>query len=1032
MMLNKVTRKIFRMLLIITLWVSVLPAQMLILNPAENSATNLHHIAISVVGKPSAEAKLYVNNELMSTGKIRVDGVFDFLNINVPDGPVSLRVEALGALNRLYSAERNIHIMGLPTQVLPYEDKIQIPAGGKESKTLKFEIQDEWGYRLDHLKVATVYLESGNIINEDIDTISDGIQIPVTDGVVEVEVRSAVKAGRAILRIEFYDVSFDQTIKYTTPQLPFILVGSVSGAASNYQNFGDNGDTPDVEEWRQDSTSIFGLPVMGGGRAALYAKGTIFKNYGLTASYDSKRNYTDEFYRDIDPNNQYALYGDASTLTYDAKSQSPLFVKLERDESSLIFGDFNTSITKSEFTAYNRTFNGFVADIKEKDHAIRGFATLSDREMKLDEIRGEGISGYYYLSESNVTENSDKVVIITRDKYHSEEIIKYKEMIRFQDYTINYEDGSIMFKQPVASLDEDSNPVTINVAYEHQSGKRNSFVGGLRYDGTFFNKLKVGALAVMEEQDSSNYFLYGINASLPITKWLALKGEYAGSSTPQISGNSLNGQAYKVEMQVKASDFFNANAYFRSVDSSFVNNSQSGGSNETGSTKYGVKGIAGNKITGLLSSEYYMQRNKMGTVNENTAEVFNMTYKRDIAEKADFVLAYENAKRNDNAALDSVYSRKSSIIRAKFNYKIIEKLTGFVERDQNLVVGDQSKPTYTGIGLTYSITEKIGVMVKYKRIEGETPGNQFVFGLDSKIGDNTDISGKYEIGGATGNDRNRATIGLKNKWAVTDEFTLNFAYENVSTSDHFETPTTEHQALSIAYEYLPELPIKTSGKYEFNIKKETIQNNLMLNVDLKILNGLAIIAKTVNSRVDYRANVDDYTFKSNSQLGLAFRPERSDQYNALLKAAYIIDKNTHVQNPINDKRFILSTHHYWQPLDKLEIGFRYAYRVVVDEEIGLFKDRASTNFFAMRLEYDLSLKWYAANDLRFIHLMPLDELKISSSIEVGYLITNNLQVGVGYAFNSFEDPDFTTENYTLRNFFLTMHMKFSENMFNWK
>jgi hypothetical protein len=1030
--MKNITRHIIRTLLIICLWVSTLPAQMLILDPVENSVTDLHHIAVTVMGKPSAEATLYINDKETSTGKIRADGLFDFLNISVPDGPVTLRVEARGALNRLYSAERNIHIIGPPKEVLPYDSKIEIPADGKTSKTIAFEVRDEWGYRLEQLKVATVTLESGMILNDDIDTVTAGIQVPVIDGLVSLDIKSASKAGRAILRIELLGDSFDQTVRYTTPQMPFILVGSVSGAASNYHDFGESDDTPDVEEWHQDSVSVFGLPVLGGGRAALYAKGTIFKNYGLTVSYDSKRNYEDQFYRDIDPNDQYAVYGDASTLTYDAQSKSPLFVKLEHNESSLIFGDFNTAVTQSEFTAYNRTFNGFVADIKDKDHSVKAFATLTDREMKLDEIRGEGVSGYYYLSESNVTELSDKVVLITRDRYHSETIIGYKEMIRYQDYNINYEDGSLMFKQPVPSVDANGNPVTINIAYEHQSGKRNSFVGGVRYDGTFFNKLKVGALAVMEEQDSSNYVLAGINAGLPINKWVALKGEYALSSTPQISGTAQFGQAYKVEMQVKASDFFNANAYIRSVDSSFVNNSQSGSGNETGSTKYGVKAMAGNKITGLLSSEYYMQRNKMGTVNENTAEVFNMTYKRDVTEKADFVLAYENAKRNDNAAQDSVYSRRSSILRAKFNYQIIKKLTGFVERDQNLVSGDQSKPTYTGIGLKYAITDKIGVMMKYKRIEGDKPGNQLVFGLDTRIGDNTDITGKYEIGGATGNDRNRATIGLKNKWAVTEDLTLNFAYENVSTNDHFETPTTEHQALSVAYEYLPELPIKTSGKYEFQIKKETIQNNLMLNVDLKVLNGLAVVTKTVYSRVDYRANANDYYTKGNTQLGLAYRPERSDQYNALLKAAYIVNKNTHVQNPVNEQRFILSTHHYIQPLDKLEIGFRYAYRVVTDEEIGLFKDRTSTHFFAMRLEYDLSLKWYAANDLRFIHLMPTNETKVSSAIELGYLVANNLQVGVGYAFNSFEDPDFSTENYTLRNVFLTLHMKFSEDLFNWK
>ncbi|MCK4530534.1 MAG: hypothetical protein KAU44_05100, partial [Candidatus Marinimicrobia bacterium] len=401
-----------------------------------------------------------------------------------------------------------------------------------------------------------------------------------------------------------------------------------------------------------------------------------------------------------------------------------------------------------------------------------------------------------------------------------------------------------------------------------------------------------------------------------------------------------------------------------------------------------------------------------------------MTYKKKMGEKTSILLAYEDAKRITNSSSDTSIFLQSRLLRAKLDYQIFKKLNGFIERDQNLMNTDQSKPTHTAIGLTYSITKKIGILVKYKRIEGENAGNQLIFGIDSKIGENTQLSGKYEIGGATGNSRNRATIGLKNKWSVTKDFTLNFAYENVSTSDHFETPTTEHQALSVSYEYLPELPFKTTGKYEFNIKKDTKQNNIMFNLDFKIAHGLSMITKSVYSKTDYRLNDSEYYLKADNQLGLAIRPERSDRYNALLKAAYIVNQNTHVQPGVNMQRFIISSHHYWQISKNLEMGFRIAKRIIIDEEIGLFKDKVTTDYLAMRLEYDLSLKWYVAGDIRYIHLMPLNEKKVSSSIEIGYLLVNNLQIGVGYAFNSFEDPDFASQNYTLRNFFLTLHMKF--------
>ena len=43
-----------------------------------------------------------------------------------------------------------------------------------------------------------------------------------------------------------------------------------------------------------------------------------------------------------------------------------------------------------------------------------------------------------------------------------------------------------------------------------------------------------------------------------------------------------------------------------------------------------------------------------------------------------------------------------------------------------------------------------------------------------------------------------------------------------------------------------------------------------------------------------------------------------------------------------------------------------------------------------------------------------------------------MQVGLGYAFKSYEDPDFSNLNYGYHNFYLTMHIKFSEDIFNWR
>ncbi len=1002
--------------------------QALILNPMEGSVTNLHHVAVTVMGKAGANTKLYVNDELASEGTIRVDGVYDFLNIHVPDGPVKFRVESVGARDKIFTSERNIHVMGPPKSMVPYKEKIEIPADGHSMDTLSFEFRDEWGYLLDNLKVATVQLTHGKVASEDMDIMAAGVQLPVQNGELKFPVKSPKEATKAILEVSVRGEYFQMPVRYTTPQGDFMFVGSVNGAVSNFQDFPDNENEPDVEVWRE---KVFNNNLaMYGGRVAFYARGNILNKYQLTASYDSKRNYRDQFYQDIDPSEQYAVYGDASTLEYDAQSNSELFIKLEENESAVMYGDFDTKLDQAEFTAYNRTFNGLLADLNYKEHSIRAFGTFTDREMQLDEIRGEGISGYYFLSQTYVTELSDKIEIQTRDKYRSEIVIRSKEMNRYQDYTINYEDGSIMFKQPVPSLDDDGNPVYIVISYEYKSGKRETAIGGIRYDGTLFKKLNLGALFVAEEKQVSNYYLYGLDATMPLFKWLSIKSEVAQSITPEMSGEKILGNAYKAEILFNPMKFFNISAYYRNIDTSFTNMSQTGKSSESGSQKYGFRLKMGNEKFGQLQSEYYNQLSKVGTVNENTAKAFNITYKQSFLEKGNVNVAYENAEKISISG-DTLKSTRSQLIKGALDYKLGKKIKATVEREQNLIKTDQAKPTFTGIGLTYSISEKVALIAKYKRVENSEKPNQFVVGIDSKVKENTELTGKYEIGGTSGDDRNRATIGLKNKWKIGKNITFNVAYENVSVADSLRVATIDHQALSTSFEFLPEIPFKMTAKGELLAKSDSRQWNVMFNMDFKLARGLSFLAKLTYTQTNYLESFNDYVIKSDNQIGLAIRPERSDFFNSLIKVAYLQDKNTHVADKTNNERFILYAHNYWQPTEKLEVGFSFAYRMIVDEQILQFKDIITTRYFALRLEYDLSLKWYAAADVKFIDIPQLGQDKVGSSVEVGYNLIKNMQVGLGYQISRFEDPDFGSQNYLYNNFFLSFHMKFSEDIFNW-
>jgi hypothetical protein len=49
--------------------------------------------------------------------------------------------------------------------------------------------------------------------------------------------------------------------------------------------------------------------------------------------------------------------------------------------------------------------------------------------------------------------------------------------------------------------------------------------------------------------------------------------------------------------------------------------------------------------------------------------------------------------------------------------------------------------------------------------------------------------------------------------------------------------------------------------------------------------------------------------------------------------------------------------------------------------------------------------------------------------EVGYLVVKNLWLSLGYNLTGFRDPDLASEDYTQREFYLRLRVKFDENLF---
>jgi len=1028
-----------RLLKILTglLLASAVFAQVIMLEPKDQAVSSLNHISVTIAGKAGSQASLFVNNVEAQSDIIRIDGLLDFLNVEVPAGPVKLRVEAEGAGGRTFTAEKSIHVLGPLKTIRNITGEITLPADGRSKAKYKFEFLDQWDYRLHDINNATVSLTAGDLIDEDIDKETFGHQVAVTEGFLTLMIQAPSDVNdRAELKIEAR--GFTQIFKahFTIPEEPLIVVGGVNGALSTLAQDQDPDGLPHFGIINENNTKL-GDHALLGGRAAFYAKGSLKPGLRLTASLDTDRGYLDQLFVDVDPEEQYPLFGDASSIIYDAQSRSKLYAKLEQNESFVMFGDYNTNLTDNEFTAYNRTFNGVLGNYLHKNHQLQVFGTATDRSMRQEEIRGEGISGFYYLDNGSLTRFSEKIRIVTKDRYHPEIILDTRNLTRFFDYDINYVDGTLMFKQPVAALDGAGNPIYIVIAYEYQGSNSRSWIGGIRQKSTFGKKdqISLGSTVIAEEQAKSAYLLYGMDAKVPLTDKLTLSGEIAQSRTPdEFTDSSHVGTALRTEVLVNPLPELTFKGYFRTVGDDFMNSSQVGSSNERGSIKYGMNTQYQSKKYGDIVSEFYNQSGTMGTSNTTNNRVFNLHFERRMNEKSTLKVGYENAFRERLNAADSLLNEDhSNLLKAEYNILLLDKIQAVFEHEQNLQLNNRTKPTNSSVGLVYPVTEQLEVYWKYRFIQGTGVKRQSVLGFRSSIGENTDIEAKYEIGGITGEQRNRASIGLNNKWQLREDLVVNVSLENTATVDSFEIPTPSHQAMALSFEYLPEMPWKAIGKYEVRDDASSLQRVITFGGDMRIFAGFGAIAKLDHWENRYKAVDGGSQTRENYQAGIAYRPEQSDQINVLAKLAYVSERNTHIAIPQRQDRYILSAHSYWQVNPWIGIGSRVATRYVWDQDATFANDvNTQTYFFQSRGEFAWNMKLSSILDARYIYLTPLGEGIFGLATELDYLVFKNLQFGAGYILKNYSDPDFAFLDYQYHNLYFTLHAKFSEDIFNWR
>ena len=307
------------------------------------------------------------------------------------------------------------------------------------------------------------------------------------------------------------------------------------------------------------------------GRIAFYLKGKVRGHYLLTAQLDTGEDGLSKIFkqlgekdpkrifREIDPDRYYPVYGDDSTLTTDVNTQGKFYVKLEKNKSHLLWGNFNTGITGTELSQYNRSLYGLQivsespAETKFGDTKKLVSAFLSAGETRQDHNEFLSTGGsLYYLIHQRVTEGSEKVYVEVRDK-DSGRLKGKSVLVQGADYQIDNYQGRLLLSTPLslkAASDTiissglmNGDKLVLVIDYEYYSDSvefnaRNT--GGLRAYNWFGDYFKMGSTYIQENREGTDYNLSSLDAVLKLHKGTYFNFEYAKSQQLQTPGYYSN------------------------------------------------------------------------------------------------------------------------------------------------------------------------------------------------------------------------------------------------------------------------------------------------------------------------------------------------------------------------------------------------------------------------------------------------------------------------------------------------------------
>jgi uncharacterized repeat protein (TIGR01451 family) len=963
--------------------------------------------------------------------------VWEFVGVNLEPGRNTLLALQFDPWGNQRGAEEIVVVAPSKLGRLKIETRNKTyPADGKTPIKIAVSLTDASNVPVTVRTPITLEASNGAWMVKDLNPKESGTQVFIEGGKAEFDLMPPIQPGPSIVRVSSGGVSAESKIEFVPELRPMIAAGVVEYQL-NFGGLAHNTVQPSLNDGFEQQLNLFSMQNADGSfgssaHAALLLKGKIKGDNLLTLAYDSDKTSRNQLFRDIQPDQFYPVYGDASVRGFDAQSTSKAYLRIDHGTSYVVYGDFLTSdpSTTNSLSNYSRSMTGVQEHFSNNRVSLTGFASYDSLTQVVDELPANGTSGPFILSNPNGVGNSEKVEILTRDRNQPSVILDIRELTRFADYEFEPLSGQLLLKAPLPSLDSSLNLFSIRVTYEVNQGGERFWVGGGAGQVKLNNFMQVGGTFVNDANPADPNRLFGVNSKLALPDKTTFRAELAGTEH-ELEGL---GFGYRLEMQ-HDDDKLKGKAYFSRTDQDFNNPTSiiNKGRGEDGVKASYAIGHGMRVLGEFIRTEDVT----IGGVQEGGNIALEKSLPGNIQTQFGFRHAEASAIPVSTAASGTTPNSLNTL-ESKISMPIphFRRLTATADFEQDV---SESDKRVLGFGANYQFWDRGRVYFRQEVIS--SLGDLYSLnplqrrsatqiGVDTTYFKDAHVFSEYRIQDELNGRDAEAAIGLRNNWHIAKGLMGNTSMESVRSLNNVVNGTSVNSlALTGALEYTAHENWKASARTEWRGSTNGDSFLNTLGFAARLSDSWTFLGRNIWSDITTKSAIGTRHLQDRLQAGFALRDFQRNRWNALAMMELKHDNdNSQPANLVKTKIAIFSTTANYQITAPFTISGRYATKWNLDTSSGL-STSAATQLLGARGTWDLGKRWDVGLSASTLFSLAATSRQYEIGPEIGYRFISNMWISTGYNVAGFRDDDLSGENVTRRGAFVRMRFKFDENIF---